>query len=196
MRWVRVARVISFVAVLALAAGAALSGVPPRIQGDFVVQDDTYSGDVAVVEVDGMIHDVSGFIYGGGTDGDAVTIFFATPFPNSLSANDKTGTVKQSQYSQIRFYVTSDEPAVRGLDLTVTPEKCAITGTTSPARGKGRVQVKCSGPGLYESITEARLTSIQAAFVADKRVKIKVNAKDPAKGTLSIEIKGSTFAEQ
>ena len=40
------------------------------------------------------------------------------------------------------------------------------------------------------------LTSIQAAFVADKRVKIKVNAKDPAKGTLSIEIKGSTFAEQ
>lgn len=193
MRWVKSARACSFGAVPALAAGLALAGAPPRIQGDFVVQDDTYSGDVAVVEVDGMIHDVSGFIYGGGTDGDSVVISFATPAPNTLSANDKTGTVKQSKYAQIRFYVTSAE---RGLDLTVAPEKCAVTGTTNVVRGKGRVDVKCSGADLYESITADQLASIQAAFVGDKRVKIKLKANDPAKGSLSIEIKGSSFPEQ
>src|SRR5262245_46809135 len=192
MQWVRGARAGSFVFVLALAAGAAVAGAPLRIQGDFVVQDDKYSGDVAVVEVDGMIHDVSGFIFGGGTGDDSVTIFFATPFPNTLSANDKTGTVKPSKYSQIRFYVQSSE---HPLDLTVTPEKCAVTGMTSPARGKGRVTVKCSGPGLYDDVNADQLTSIQAAFAADKRVKVKVNPKDPAKGSLSIEIKGETFAE-
>jgi hypothetical protein len=191
--WVRGALGSSFGAVAMLAAGVAPAGAPPRIQGDFVVQDDTYSGDVAVVEVDGMIHDVSGFIYGGGTGDDSVTIFFATPYPNTLSANPKTGTVKQNQYSQIRFYLTSAE---RALDLTVTPEKCAVTGTTYAARGKGRVDVRCSGPGLYESITADQLASIRAAFVDDKRVKIKVTANDPAKGSLSIEIKGSSFPEQ
>ena len=192
MQWVRRARLGSFGVVLAFVAEVALAGAPPRIQGDFVVQDDAYEGDVAVVEVDGEIHDVSGFIFGGAGNGDSVTIFFATPFPNSLSANDKTGTVKQSKYSQIRFYLQS---AVRPLDLTVTPEKCAVIGTTSPARGKGRVDVKCSGPGLYDGVTADQLESIQAAFVDDKRVKIKVNPKNPEKGSLSIEIKGSTFAE-
>lgn len=180
---------------LALLAGAALADAPPgsRIQGDFVVQDDNYPGDVAVVEIDGTIHDVSGFVSGSGTAGDAVVVSFFTPAPNTLSANDKRGSVKQSRYSRLVFSITS--PA-RNLDLTVTPEKCSVSGTTDVARGKGRVNVSCSGQDLFQAITADQLASIQAAFLGDKRVKLKVSASSGAKGSLSIQIKGASFPEQ
>ena len=180
--------------VLAL-SGVARAGAPAgsRIDGDFVVQDNQYPGDIAVVEIDGIIHDVSGFVSGSGTEGDAVVISFVTPLPNSLSATDKKGSVKQSKFSQLLFAITSPE---RNLNLTVTPEKCSVAGKTNPTSQKGSVSVKCSADDLFQDITADQLASIQAAFLGDKRVKIKVGGSNTAKGSLSIQIKGDSFREE
>lgn len=176
-------------------AGGALAGAPAdsRIDGDFVVQDSRYPGDIAVVEIDGDIHDVSGFVSGDGTDGDAVVVSFFTPLPNNLSANDKKGSVKQSKYSQLLFSITSPD---RNLDLTVEPRKCSVEGTTNVASQKGTVNVKCSDENLFQEITADQLASINAAFNGDKRVKIKVSGSNGAKGSISIQIKGDSFKEQ
>jgi hypothetical protein len=190
MRSVGVALASSLGVGLALSCGLALGG--SRINGDFVVQDNKYPGDIAVVEIDGTIHDVSGFVSGSGTDGDAVVVSFFTPAPNKLSANDETGSVKQSKYSQLLFSISSPQ---RNLDLTVTPEKCSISGTTNVTNHKGSVNVKCSGENLYLGITADQLASIQATFLDDKRVEIKVGGNNTANGSISIHIKGDSFKE-
>ena len=194
MRLLRGALASSLGVGLALFAGVALAAAADsRIDGDFVVQDSRYPGDIAVVEIDGTIHDVSGFVSGSGTEGDAVVVSFFTPAPNTLSANDKKGSVKQSKFSRLLFSITS--PA-RNLDLTVEPEKCSVEGTTNPTSQKGSVNVRCSDANLFQAITADQLASINAAFLGDKRVKIKVNGNNAAKGSISIQIKGDSFKEQ
>lgn len=195
MRLVRGALASSLSVGLALSAGVALAGAPAdsRIDGDFVVQDSQYPGDVAVVEIDGTIHDVSGFISGSGTDGDVVVVRFFTPAANDLSANDKKGSVRQSRYSQLLFSISSLE---RNLDLTRATKKCAIKGTTNVTTHKGSVGLNCSGEEFFQEITADQLASIQAAFVDDNRVKIKVSRSNPAKGSISIHIKGDSFKEE
>ncbi len=194
MRLVRGALASSLCVGLALSAGSTLAApADSRIDGDFVVQDSQHPGDVAVVEIDGTIHDVSGFISGSGTDGDVVVVRFFTPAPNALSANDKKGSVGQSRYSQLLFSIASPQ---RNLDLTVATKKCSIKGTTNVTSQKGSVNLKCSGEDLFQEITADQLASIQAAFLDDKRVKIKVSRNNAAKGSISIHIKGDSFKEQ
>jgi hypothetical protein len=180
---------------LALSAGVALAGAPAktRINGDFVVQDSLYPGDVAVVEIDLTIHDVSGFVSGPGTEGDVVVVSFFTPAPNDLRANDKKGSVVQSSYSQLLFSISS---AARNLSLTVAPEQCSVRGRTSVTSQKGGVNVKCSGENLFEEVRADQLASIQAAFQGNKRVKVKVSRSNPAKGSISIHIEGDSFKEE
>ena len=192
MRLVRGTLASSLGVGLALSAGVAPAGTPAnsRIDGDFTVQESQYPGDVAVVEIDGKLHDVSGFVSGAGTNGDVVVIRFFTPAPNDLSANDKQGSVGQSRYSQLLFSISSPE---RNLDLTVKPEKCSIKGTTNVVSHKGSVNLKCSGEDLFQAITADQLASMKAAFLDDKRVKIKGN---PAKGSISIHIKGDSFKRE
>ena len=195
MRLVRRAVASSLGVGLALSAGVALAGAPPdsRIDGDFVVQDSQYPGDVAVVEIDGTIHDVSGFISGSGTDGDVVVVRFFTPAPNDLHANDKKGSVGQSKYSQLLFSISSPE---RNLDLTVATRKCSIKGTTNVTSHTGTVDLKCSGDDLFQDVTADQLASLQAAFLGNKRVKIKASRSNSAKGSISIHIKGDSFREE
>ena len=195
MRLLRGALASSLGVGLALSAGVALAGAPAgsRINGDFVVQDDEYPGDIAVVEIDSTISDVQGFISGSGTEGDAVVVSFFTPNPNSLSANDQQGSVKQSRYGELLFSISS--PA-RNLVLTVAPEKCSISGTTNVASQTGSVNVKCSGENLYQEITADQVASMQAAFLGNKRVKIHVSGNNAAEGSISILIKGDSFKEE
>jgi hypothetical protein len=191
MRLVRTVLAASLCAGLALTAGNARAGAPvnDRIDGDFIVDDDVNGANEAVVEIDGTTFSVSGSVFGVGTAGDDVEIQFFTPQPSNASANDKKGNVKQNKFSQITFLIESDV-AARDLDLTVTPEKCAVNGNVNVNAGNGNVTAKCSGDNLYQAISADQLASIQAAFLDQQRVKIKVNGNDAAKGSVSIQIKG------
>jgi hypothetical protein len=92
-----------------------------------------------------------------------------------------------------RFSIASPE---RNLDLTVTPRKCSIQGTTNVAGKTGTVSVKCSDDNLFQDITADQVASMQAAFNGNKRVTIKASGSNAAKGSISIQIKGDSFREE
>jgi hypothetical protein len=180
---------------LGLTAGTAFAGAAnTRLDGDFVVEDSVNGDNEAAVEINGTDWNVQGGVFGTGTAGDEVAIFFSTPEPNNVNANDKTGSVRQNKFSRLNFVIESDV-AARDLNLEVFPEKCKVDGKVNLNAENGNVTAKCQGDNLYANVTADQLASLQAAFLDQQRVKIKVNGNDAAKGSLSITIKGTAFKD-
>jgi hypothetical protein len=190
-------RFVSFASVVCLVVGFALGAShaqAQRLDGLFVVDDAVAPGSLdAEIVIDGTLFNTNGFAEGVGTGGDLVEIRFDTPFPTHVSANDVKGRVRQNRYAQLTLFISSTEG--RSLDDTFSVEKCDVDGSVNVAQETGKVTVKCSSDGLWAGLTQAQVQSIQAAFAENPRVKVKVSASNPTKGSISITIKGVGFED-
>ena len=190
-------RFASLVSVVCLVVGISLAASPAqaqRIDGSFTVLNDPDVGEVeAELLIDGTVFGVDGFAEGVGTDGDTVEIRFSTPFPTHVSANDVKGRVRQNRFSQLTLFI--DSAFGRSLEDTFVVEKCDVDGSVNVTQQRGKVTVKCSSDGLWFGLTPEQVQSIQAAFAESSRVKVKVSASTPTKGSISITIKGAGFED-
>ncbi len=192
MRACAAAVAVCLCAGLAVSSGSALAGGSWRLNGDFEVSDSLDTDNFAVIEVDGTVFDVDGFVTGIGTAADLVEITFFTPAPTNVSANDTKARVRQRSFVELSFFVVSDADE-RDVDENLVVEKCSVDGSVNMDAGTGKVTVSCSSPSFWAAFTQDQVTSIQAAFADNPRVKIKQSSSDPVKGGISITIKGDAF---
>ena len=200
MRLFRFGAALALTAGLSLAAGSASAGITAqRINGEFDLADDVAPGgtNTATVEIEGTDFGVEGQVSGTGTAGDQVAILYETPLPTSASANDKNGKVQQSKFTELHFLLV---PVLVGgsgnaaLDLTVAPEKCKAVASVTPADGKGKVTVTCSGENIFLNISGSQLDSFIAAFLDRKDVNINVS-QTGSTGSLTIKLNQKTISK-
>jgi hypothetical protein len=191
MRVLRIATRCALAFAFATSAGTAHA---QRIDDLFFFEDETdpeLAG--AAIRIEGTDFAVEGSVRGIGTAGDEVQIIYVAAQPTKANADDEQGRVRQSGFSTLVFFIDSDVPE-RDLDLVISPEKCSIDGKVNVAKDQGKVTVDCSASDLFAGMTADQIASIQAAFLDNPKVKIKVNS-DGAKGSLKISSKGELLEE-
>lgn len=198
MRAIRLGVAFALTAGVALAAGSASAGTTAqRIDGDFALADDVAPAgtNTATVEIDGRDFGVDGQVSGTGTLGDQVQILYDTTLPTSGSANDKTGKVSQSKFTELTFSLVPGPTSGNVLlNLIVAPEKCKATASVDPANDKGKVSVNCTGENIFLNISAGQLASFVAAFLDRKDVVINVS-QTGSTGSLKIKLDQKTTSK-
>jgi len=176
---------------LAAPAGTALA---QRIDGSFFFEDETTPSLAgAAIVIDGTDFAIDGSVRGVGTADDEVQIIYIAALPTKANADDKQGRVRQSGFSTLAFIIDSEAPE-RDLDLVISPEKCSVDGKVNVVKDEGKVTVACSASDLFAGMTPDQIASIQAAFLDNPKVKIKVDS-DGSKGSVKISSKGEILDE-
>jgi hypothetical protein len=182
-------RVLRFVTAASLSAGLALTAggaraASPVISGSWEVVDEKEANNFCDLffENDGdTIVGIDGSVSGIGTGGLVNEILYFTPEVSNASRNSKSANVKQGSFSELDFRI--DGATVSGGFQEV--EKCSVSESVNPGKGKGNAKVTCKGDNLNAILDANEVASFQTAFSSSKRVKIKTNTN---KGTWSLSI--------